>query len=255
MADTLIGFVGKDFVMMAADAKAEFSIIMMKHDEDKIMALDSHKLLAASGEAGDRVQFCEFVQKNVTLYHFRNGYSLNTPAAAHFLRGELAHFLRSSPYMVNMLLAGYDGVVAKQQPQKDDSTAAAAPAAAAASSSSSSSSSAAPVETATIEEATPVNPVSLYYIDYLASMQQLPYAAMGYGSYFVYSIMDKYHKPNLSFEDAKILMQMCIDEVKKRLVLNTPKFIVKVVDKDGTRLVDLDTPPAPAEAPQEKMVD
>ncbi|KAI9113529.1 hypothetical protein K1719_015456 [Acacia pycnantha] len=29
------------------------------------MALDSHKLIAASGEPGDRVQFTEYIQKNV----------------------------------------------------------------------------------------------------------------------------------------------------------------------------------------------
>jgi len=35
----------------------------------------------------------------------------------------------------------------------------------------------------------------LYYMDYLASMMQLPYCAHGYGSHFVLGCMDAYYKP------------------------------------------------------------
>jgi len=41
-----------------------------------------------------RVQFTEYVQKNVSLYQFRNGIPLSTAAAANFTRGELATALR-----------------------------------------------------------------------------------------------------------------------------------------------------------------
>lgn len=41
-----------------------------------------------------RVQFTEYVQKNVSLYQFRNGLPLTTAAAANFTRGELATALR-----------------------------------------------------------------------------------------------------------------------------------------------------------------
>ena len=43
--------------------------MQMKDDEDKILALDQHKLLLACGEAGDRVQFCEYIAKNVIRTH------------------------------------------------------------------------------------------------------------------------------------------------------------------------------------------
>ncbi len=41
-----------------------------------------------------RVQFSEFIQKNIALYHFRNGIPLSTAAAANFTRNELAVALR-----------------------------------------------------------------------------------------------------------------------------------------------------------------
>jgi|TARA_B100000513_G_scaffold173316_1_gene89506 20S proteasome alpha/beta subunit len=47
--DCLIGFTGKDFVMMAADRNAARSIMVYSQDEDKIRELDSHKLLAVGG--------------------------------------------------------------------------------------------------------------------------------------------------------------------------------------------------------------
>lgn len=35
----------------------------------------------------------------------------------------------------------------------------------------------------------------LHYIDYLATMAKLPFAAHGYGSYFLLSILDRYYRP------------------------------------------------------------
>jgi hypothetical protein len=34
----------------------------------------------------------------------------------------------------------------------------------------------------------------LYFLDYLASMVKVPYAAHGYGGFFSLSILDRYHK-------------------------------------------------------------
>ncbi|PNX70207.1 proteasome subunit beta type-2-a-like protein, partial [Trifolium pratense] len=92
--ECVFGLVGNDFAIVVADTSAVHSILVHKSNEDKIMFLDSHKLIAASGEPGDRVQFTEYIQKNVALYQFRNGIPLTTSAAANFTRGELATALR-----------------------------------------------------------------------------------------------------------------------------------------------------------------
>ncbi|TXG72090.1 hypothetical protein EZV62_000669 [Acer yangbiense] len=92
--ECVFGLVGNGFSILVADTSAVHSILVHKSNEDKIMVLDSHKLIAASGESGDRVQFTEFIQKNVSLYQFRNGIPLTTAAAANFTRGELATALR-----------------------------------------------------------------------------------------------------------------------------------------------------------------
>lgn len=69
--DTLIGLRGKDFAVVAADKYACSSIVRMKNDEDKVLTVDDDKLLALSGEVGDRVQFGEYIRKNIHLYRLR----------------------------------------------------------------------------------------------------------------------------------------------------------------------------------------
>jgi len=73
-------------------------------------------IMAVSGESGDTVQFAEYVEKNIQLYKMRNGYELSPSAAANFTRRNLADYLRSrTPYMVNLLIAGYDTATNKPE--------------------------------------------------------------------------------------------------------------------------------------------
>jgi len=71
--DTVLGFVGFNYVLVMADTGVQRSIVRMKSDEDKILQLDGKKILGIAGEQGDRAQFGEFIQKNVALYELNNG--------------------------------------------------------------------------------------------------------------------------------------------------------------------------------------
>ena len=154
-----MGIKGKDFVMICGDTTAVQQIITIKHDEDKLREIDSHKIMALAGEPGDRVQFSEYIMANVRLYALRNGQQLTTDAVANYTRGELATALRKvlqqrhfgkglpalsaskqhhavqKPYQVNILFAGFD-----------DRTGA-----------------------------------SLYWMDYLATMHKMNISGTGYG--------------------------------------------------------------------------
>jgi len=191
--DSLLAVTGDGFALIASDASAARSILRLKETEDKIMKLDSHKLLAGAGPTGDRVQFSEFVQKNVNLYRFRNDTSLSTHATANFIRGELADALRSAPYQVNLLLAGWD---------EQDGT-------------------------------------SLYWMDYLASMQKMDFAAHGYAGYFAFSVLDRHFKKNMNLEEGLELIKLCIQEVATRFVMNQSTWYIKIVDKHGARLLEV----------------
>ena len=94
LQDFLCGIRGKEFVMVCSDTSAVQSIVTMKQDEDKLVPVDSHKLFAVSGEAGDRVNFSEYIIANARLYALRNGAQLSTKAVANYTRSELAAALR-----------------------------------------------------------------------------------------------------------------------------------------------------------------
>uniref|UniRef100_A0ACB8FRF3 Proteasome subunit beta type-2 n=1 Tax=Sphaerodactylus townsendi TaxID=933632 RepID=A0ACB8FRF3_9SAUR len=96
----LIGIQGPDFVLVAADTIAASSIVHMKRDHDKMFKMSEKILLLCVGEAGDTVQFAEYIQKNVQLYKMRNGYELSPTAAANFTRRNLADYLRSRDGMI-----------------------------------------------------------------------------------------------------------------------------------------------------------
>lgn len=126
--DVVFGFTGDKFAVIVTDTMSVQQIIVQKDDTEKTIDLDSHKLMALSGPKGDCVYFGEYIQANMKLYELKNGCKLSTHAAANFTRNNLAEALRSGPYQVNILLAGYD-------PDEDE--------------------------------------CSLYFMDYLASMQKV----------------------------------------------------------------------------------
>lgn len=106
--DSVFGICGKDWVIVAADTAVNRSIFTLKSDEDKIMNLNTNKVLASSGEQTDRYQFCNYIQKNLQLQAFRTGVELSVEASAQFMRNELAEALRRGPYQVNSLIGGFE---------------------------------------------------------------------------------------------------------------------------------------------------
>ncbi|OXU19505.1 proteasome subunit beta type-2 [Nasonia vitripennis] len=73
----------------------------------------------------------------------------------------------------------------------------------------------------------------LYFIDYLASCVKVPYAAHGYGGFFSLTILDRYHRDNLTEEEGYALLKKCVREIHKRLIVNLPNFKVQKISKDG----------------------
>lgn len=92
--DFHVGIRGNGFTMLCCDTAAVQQIITIKDDEEKLVPIDSHKLFAISGEAGDRVHFSEYVIANTRLYALRNDTKLSTKAVANYTRQQLAIALR-----------------------------------------------------------------------------------------------------------------------------------------------------------------
>eukprot|EP00871_Galdieria_phlegrea_P005104 jgi/Galph1/5595/GphlegSOOS_G4220.1 len=69
---------------------------------------------------------------------------------------------------------------------------------------------------------------SLYYLDYLGTLEKLDYTAQGYASFFILGTLDRYYHKNLSEEEAVELMKRCIQQLGKRFVINQKHFIMKI---------------------------
>lgn len=227
--DAIIGFTGADYAIIATDRNAGRSIMVFHQEADKIMELDSHKLLGVGGDPADCVQEPEHFQKNIALNYYRHNVPMSTHAVANYIRGEKSAKLRKGMAVVDMLLAGYD---------------------------------------------TDAGP-SLYFIDYLASMQKLDKGAHGYCGFFVNSLLDAHWKPGMTLEEGLQLMVLCTAEMQRRFSISSafpprhadariclccarghcalqqpltrlsslacavPHWICKVVDKNGTRVVEI----------------
>ncbi len=69
--------------------------VWMNEDDDKMFKINDHSAMLVTGEPGDKVEFAEYIQRNVQLYKMINGYELSTHAAVNYARRELATSLRS----------------------------------------------------------------------------------------------------------------------------------------------------------------
>uniref|UniRef100_T1J2E8 Proteasome subunit beta n=1 Tax=Strigamia maritima TaxID=126957 RepID=T1J2E8_STRMM len=78
----------------------------------------------------------------------------------------------------------------------------------------------------------------LFFLDYLATLVKVPYAAHGFSSYFTLSVLDRYYRSNMTVEEAYDLVRKCAVELQKRFVVNLTAFKVRIVDKDGIRDLD-----------------
>lgn len=85
---------------------------------------------------------------------------------------------------------------------------------------------------------------SLYWMDYLAALSKVKYGCQGHASSFCLSVMDKEYRDDCTEEAAIAILQMCVHELETRFLIAQPNFIVKVIDKDGVRVVSQGADPA-----------
>lgn len=79
------------------------------------------------------------------------------------------------------------------------------------------------------------NTSELYYMDYLAASVPVKFYAFGYGGMFTLSVMDKEYRPDMNQDEAYNLLKKCTAEIKRRFIVNLPKFRVRTISKDGIK--------------------
>lgn len=187
--EAVFGIRFKDFLLVAADTHAMFSIMFIKHDCDKIYKLSDNLLMGTSGDSGDSVQFAEFIAKNIQLFRLRSGFDMSPKNAATYVQRNLADYLRSrTPYQTNIILGGWN---------KDTNT------------------------------------PEMYWIDYLATLCELPYGVHGHPQMFTLGLLDRYYRPDMSEEEGVDLLKKCVKEINMRFAGSLQHFTVKKLDANG----------------------
>jgi 20S proteasome alpha/beta subunit len=236
--DTLVGIVGKDFVLLGADSSCSLrgTIALTASNVDKIYVISdpgaqtgvqqqrpqkhwSSVAAAAAGNPADYHRLLGLLRAHAAIREYENGVGcdvecvfeggsttatatatatsaylplgLDARALAHLARVEISSSLRSSaPLQMCLLLAGMT---------YDDN-----------------------------ESMRPSLQPCLYWLDNTGFMQRVSYGAHGYGSNFLWSILDRDYKPNMSKEEACSLLKGCFEQLRTRYVINTgpnPPFI------------------------------
>jgi 20S proteasome subunit beta 4 len=147
----------------------------------------------------------EYIEKNINLYKLRTGIALSTRAAANFTRYVLLALLIRAYTLLRAQLAKF----LRESPYNVN------------------------LLIAGYEEMT--GP-SLYFMDYLASIHEIPRAAHGYAAHFTLGLLDRYYKKDLTEEEGMKIIYMCIEELKTRFLVNRTGFTIKVVNKVCTSI-------------------
>lgn len=79
--------------------------------------------------------------------------------------------------------------------------------------------------------------ISLYYLDYTGNLQRLNHCVQGYASLFISSTLDRNYNKELDLKNSVILLLKCILVLKKRFIINHSNFIVKIIDRKGSRIL------------------
>ena len=159
---------GKGYVLVAADTTAAHSIIKVKSDVDKIKELGSHLLMAYSGEPGTFRRCITRLRCVVTDCLF---YSGDTVQFAEYIERNIRLYQIRNSYAL--------------RPQSAASW----------------------IRRSLAESLRSRHPYSvnlllggydissytphLYWVDYLGTLAEVPFAAHGYGSYFALSLLDR----------------------------------------------------------------
>lgn len=103
---TTLGIICKDAVVVAAEKKATLGYLVESKEERKIFPLDKHVALTVAGGVGDAQALVRILKAQFKLYKLERG-PISLKAASTLL-SNILQGNKYFPYMVQLIMAGYD---------------------------------------------------------------------------------------------------------------------------------------------------
>jgi 20S proteasome subunit beta 4 len=76
----------------------------------------------------------------------------------------------------------------------------------------------------------------LFWLDYMGTLVEVKKGGHGYAGYFTSSVLDNANKKDMTLEEGMEAIKDCIKEMQTRFLMSQPKFVIKIVTKDGTKV-------------------
>lgn len=104
---TTVGIMANDAVVLAAERKATMGYLVASQDAEKIHQLDEKLGMTIAGMVGDAQALIRYVKAELKLYDLQEGKKM-TAEAASTLIANILYARRFYPYIVQLVVAGYD---------------------------------------------------------------------------------------------------------------------------------------------------
>ena len=104
---TTVGMICKDGVVLGAERKATAGYMIASKDDTKIVEILPHLGLTQAGSVGDIQSLVRYISAETKLYEIKNDKKITIKAATTLL-SNILHQNRYYPYMVQMILGGFD---------------------------------------------------------------------------------------------------------------------------------------------------
>ena len=104
---TTVGVVCRDAVVLAAERKATMGYLVASNKAKKILQIDDHIAMTIAGMVGDAQALDRYIKAELRLYKLQEERRISIKAAATLI-GNILYSRRFYPYIVQLVVAGYD---------------------------------------------------------------------------------------------------------------------------------------------------
>jgi proteasome beta subunit len=104
---TTVGVLAKDAVVLGAERKATMGYLVASKYAEKVLQLDDRIGMTIAGVVGDAQSLHKYIKAELKLYSLQEGRKIPVSAAAHLV-SNILYSRRFYPYMVQLIIGGYD---------------------------------------------------------------------------------------------------------------------------------------------------
>ncbi len=106
---TTLGMICRDGVVLAAEKKSTLGYLIASKESEKILPVEEHVALTIAGASGDAQALARYLKAELKLFSIQNQRKISVKGAAtllsNILQGGRWTYM---PYMVQLIIAGYD---------------------------------------------------------------------------------------------------------------------------------------------------